>query len=82
MSESTAFFINGGAVIHRLSANAENINDDVRTQIASTTESNIGAKVGAGLQWDFSNNWAVSLSYNHFTFMSIDNTSLMFEYRF
>lgn len=82
MSESSAFFINGGAVVHRISANAENINDDIRTQIASTSESSIGAKIGAGFQWDFSNNWAVSLSYNHFTFMSIDNTSLMLEYRF
>lgn len=82
LSDSTGIFINGGAVVHRISANAENINDDVRTKIESTTEISLGAKIGGGLQWDFSDNWAVSLSYNHFTFMSMDNTSLMFEYRF
>lgn len=81
-SESLAFFVTGGMVIHRISVDVEDYDEGQRTPIISTTETSLGAKVGGGLQWDFSDSWGVSLSYSHFTFMSIDNTSLMFEYRF
>lgn len=81
-SPSVGLFVKAGAVINRLSINVNERQDDIRDRITSTTETEVGAKLGLGLQWDFSDNWGVKFGYTHFTFMSIDKTYFVFEYRF
>lgn|GEM_PF-1724713 len=81
-SPSAGLFVKGGAVINRLSVKVNERQGDTRERVASTSETEVGAKFGVGLQWDFSDNWGLKLGYSHLTFMSIDKTYLMLEYRF
>lgn len=82
VSPSLGFFVKGGAVMNRLSVKVNERQGDTNERATSTTETEVGAKFGLGLQWDFSENWGLKWGYSHFTFMSIDKTYLMLEFRF
>ncbi len=81
ISDSVNFYIVGGAVFNRVTANVDRVDGSQRIPEISASDNEIGAKLGFGLQWNMSENWVMNLGYQHFTFMSIDNTALALECR-
>ena len=78
-------YILGGIAIHKIDATIYNRSTEstpyTRVNVARSTELEAGAKLGLGLQYDFSDNWGLKAGYSHFSYMSIDKTYINFEYR-
>ncbi|MBE0364226.1 hypothetical protein PULV_a1821 [Pseudoalteromonas ulvae UL12] len=75
----------GGIAIHKIDATIYNRSTQstpyTRVNVARSTELEAGAKLGVGIQYDFSDDWGLKAGYSHFSYMSIDKTYINFEYR-
>lgn len=81
-NNSLSLYVAGGIVAHRLAVSVSNVDDGQSTMLGSDNETSFGASGELGLQWHISDNLSAALRYSHYTFMSIDHTSFIFEYRF
>lgn len=79
---SLALMVKGGVVINQLDVDISAFQDEGFVKVADGSETEFGAKLGLGLQWDFADNWALKGGYSHLTFLSMDKTYLQLEYRF
>lgn len=79
---SLGLILKGGLVVNRLDVHLRQIADSEVVQTLTNSSTEVGAKVGLGIQWDFSNNWAFKAGYSHLSFLSMDKTYVLLEYRF
>ncbi|MBF7074276.1 outer membrane beta-barrel protein [Glaciecola sp. MH2013] len=79
---SLAFTLKGGLVYNKLDIQVSRFQDSNFTTILNDSQSKVGVKLGLGLQWDFSDNWALKGGYSHLSFLSMDKVYLQLEYRF
>jgi len=78
-------YVLGGLAVHKIDAKVFEYKGEkepyVQSNVAQSTEFELGGKVGFGLQYDFSPDWGVKLGYSYFSYMSIDKTYINWEYR-
>lgn len=82
LSDNLNLFVNGGLTMNRISARVERVEDSGRSLLAKETNTEYGVNAGVGLIWNFAGGFSAIARYNHYTFMSIDEVSVTFEYRF
>ena len=81
-TESLDFFVNAGIAFNDVTALIEDVDNGERTLLVREDISKIGVNAGLGLVWNFAGNFNAIARYNHYTFLSIDEVSVTFEYRF
>lgn len=83
LTDSIDAYVTAALVYNRIDAQVREVRRDDQEQVlAAFDDDEINFKAGAGLLWQFADNWAVKGGYEHYNYLSLSKWHITWQYQF